>query len=172
MGTPRLVNTSIARNNIAGVSQGVIRNDVGGQLSLINTTYAKNTVSPFACSNSSLVNNGSTVAKNTIISENVGPAIVGNLPAVGSSNNLIGTNVVVLGNLVGNGGSTPTLAIAEGSAAHNTGTNAAVVTANFGTGPFSDQRSAPFVRINDTTVDIGAVDVQAVPEFFFANGFE
>ena len=170
-GTLRLINTTLSANSTVGPGQGVIRNDASGLLSLINCTYAKNT-SSFSNNNSGLVNNGSALLINTIISENSGTAISGNLAAAGSSNNLIGANAIVLGDLQNNGGTTPTLAIAANSSAHNTGSNAAVNIANFGAAPFTDQRGAPFVRINDTNVDIGAFELQPPLEAIFRSGFE
>ncbi len=169
-GTLRFVNTTIAGNR---AFSGVIRNDAGGQLSLINTTFAKNTTF-FLNGSAGLINSGNTVAINSIISENAGTQPVsGNALNAQSSNNLIGTNAIVLGDLANNGSaSTLTLAILAGSAAHNTGSNAAVSTANFGPGPFQDQRGAPFVRISDSTVDIGAFELQPLPEVLFASGFE
>lgn len=170
-GTLGFINSTISANSVFGAGQGVIRNDLGGQLSLINSTYAKNPVG-FGGSSSGLVNRGSALIVNSIISENGALAITGNLPAAGSSNNLIGTNAIVLGDLQNNGGTTPTLAIAVNSAAHNTGTNATVNIANFGAAPFTDQRGTPFVRINDSTVDIGAFELQPPLEVIFSSGFE
>jgi hypothetical protein len=170
-GVLRLINTTLAGNSVSGLGQGVIRNDATGQLSLVNCTYAKNT-SNLPNNNSGLVNSGVAEVFNSIISDNSGTPVSGNPLTASSANNLIGASAIPLGNLQNNGGSTPTLAIVATSAAHNAGSNAQINDANFGAAPFTDQRGAPFARISDGSVDIGAFEVQFQPEPIFASGFE
>jgi hypothetical protein len=170
-GILRLINSTIAGNRIVGTGQGVIRNDAPGQLSVVNSTIAKN-ISAFINSDSGIFNSGTALASNTIISENSGAQIRGNALSPASSNNLIGSNAVPLGPLANNGGTTATLAIFAAGPAHNTGNNAEVNTANFGAAPFSDQRGAPFVRVENAAVDIGAFEIQPPLEVIFASGFE
>ena len=79
--------------------------------------------------------------------------------------------MITLGNLQNNGGATPTLAINANSPAHSAGENALAPPAIF-VAQFSDQRGATFVRISDATVDIGACELQPLPEENFRSGFE
>jgi hypothetical protein len=112
---------------------------------------------------------GSTLAlKDTIVAGNtafLGPDVYGNLGSQG--HNLIGnpqdmTGWVtsdllhvnpMLGPLADNGGPTPTMALLPGSPAIDAGNNAGA--------PMWDQRGAPFRRIVNGVIDIGAYEVQA-----------
>jgi predicted outer membrane repeat protein len=69
----------------------------------------------------------------------------------------IATVLDTAGGLKDNGGPTPTIALASGSLAIDTGKNSLVVSAGLG-----DQRGIPFVRQFNGTVDMGAFEFQTV----------
>jgi hypothetical protein len=168
-GTMSLINTTLAGNNVT--TAGVIRNAPAGLLKMINSTMAENT-NPFMGGNAGLTNSGSAQVFNSIISQNSGAQITGNPLVATSSNNLIGANAISLGSLQNNGGRTPTLAINENSAAHDSGSNTQVNVANFGAAPYFDQRGGRFGRIVGSAVDIGAFEIQPELGIIFAAEFE
>lgn len=66
--------------------------------------------------------------------------------------------------LTGNGGPTPTHALADCSPALDVGSNP--------NGYTHDQRGAPYLRVYGVAADIGAFELQPDPDFIFANGFD
>lgn len=69
-----------------------------------------------------------------------------------------------LGPLAGNGGPTQTHALPAGSCAVDKGRTSTTFT--------TDQREGVFVRLFGTATDIGAFELQPMPDPIFANGFE
>jgi len=187
-GTMSLVNCTIANNsapggNVSGQHEGGggITNDVGGNITLHDVTVADNTVSGAMASNSfgggifnadvagnfTLANSivaGDTIAgvsrdadgNFTSLGDNLVGAIDGNSSGwiasdlTGSVATPFNANLGVLAN---NGGPTQTLLPQTGSPAIDAGNNALIPS-----GIVTDQRGLP--RIYNTTVDIGAVEVQ------------
>jgi predicted outer membrane repeat protein len=110
--------------------------------------------------------------KFTLIGDNTGTGFAATGPAAPDpmTGNLIGmpggalaidaADVLDPAGLLDNGGPTPTIRLLFGSLAINRGSNKLVVNAALG-----DQRGAPFVRIFDTTVDMGAFEFQAPAPF-------
>jgi hypothetical protein len=166
---------AIANGNISGSDNTV---------TLINDTIAFNHV--FGGEGGGVANFGATSdfsSENTIIAKNtnvsgfsiVGPDVIGDFNSLG--NNLIGNGAdsfgfsallhhdqvgttahpidPKLGSLTFNGGPTKTLALLAGSPAIDKGNNNALII----TGA-NDQRGAPFSRIVNGIIDIGAFEVQ------------
>jgi parallel beta-helix repeat protein len=164
-------NSTIANNRAQAFSgagkAGGISDESGGVLTVNNSTISGN--SAFGQGGGILLSGSSRMAaRDTIIAENIASAgsdVYGNLGSQG--HNLIGnpqdmTGWVssdllhvnpMLGPLADNGGPTLTTALLPGSPAIDAGDNTAA--------PMWDQRGAPFRRIVNGVIDIGAFEVQA-----------
>jgi hypothetical protein len=161
------VSDSTIANNTAAFGGGV--DNGGARFTINNSTVAGNSAT---YSGGGIYTNiiGDTLApRNTIIAGNTapyaGPDVYGNLGSQG--HNLIGnpqdmTGWVasdllhvnpMLGPLADNGGPTLTRALLPGSPAIDAGDNTAA--------PMWDQRGAPFHRIVNGVIDIGAYELQA-----------
>jgi hypothetical protein len=184
-GQAYISDTTIANNTADGNGGG----DVGaGLMFLVNDTIAGNVAKGIFGGGGLYISSGDTTAYNTIIANNTNSAqaasdVVNNFDqgiAAGttfSSNNLIGTggsgglangtngNIVGaspnLGPLQYNGGPTGlnTMALLSGSPAIDAGNNSLAKDSN-GVTLTTDERGTGFPRIVNTTVDIGAYEVQ------------
>jgi CSLREA domain-containing protein len=102
---------------------------------------------------------------NSLIGRNNGTGLTATGTTPGANGNLIGGDNAgaainpLLAPLANNGGPTQTHALLATSPAINKGSNALAVDAANGSSPLTtDQRGNPFVRIFDTTVDMGAYE--------------
>jgi hypothetical protein len=161
-----MLNNSTVSGNSAGYGGGIYN---GGMGMLNNSTVSGNTASPDYSGGGIYISGRGTLApRDTIIAGNrspTGPDVYGNLGSQG--HNLIGdpqdmtgwldTDLLhvnpMLGPLQDNGGSTQTMALLPGSPAIDAGDNVGA--------PMWDQRGAPFHRIVNGIIDIGAFEVQA-----------
>ena len=159
-GTATVTNSTVS-GNAASLLGGGIHN-LGPNLTVRNTTIAGNLGGGGMRSDL-----GNPLVISTIIAGNAGGDVLGNSFATGSDNNLIqdaahaggamdgvnGNHVGVdplLGPLVGNGGSTRTIALRAGSPAIDAGINPGGLT--------TDQRGAGFSRTVGSAIDIGAFE--------------
>lgn len=152
-GTMDLANVTIAGNTVTIPigSAGSVWNIAGASLTMTNVTIAANTgPGPGA----GVVNSGTMVINNSIVSGNSGSQVNGSFTG---ANNLIGT-ASNLGALQNNGGAMPTILPGAGSNALDVGNNALIAAPTFLGPPFTDQRGIGFPRIVQGTVDIGAVE--------------
>ena len=176
------VQNSTLSGNFARVDGGGIKNL--GTLTMQNSTLTQNSVGQHARGGGIFTSFPGTVAlHNTIVATNYGflypPDDVNGSLASTSTNNLIGVDSGLtgishgsngnqlgtaaspinpgLGELADNGGTniTQTHALLTFSPAIDAGNNAQAM------GMTTDQRGSPFVRIFNTTVDIGAYEVQS-----------
>jgi hypothetical protein len=164
------VNDSTVVGNSASSAGGGILNDSGRRLTINNSTVAGNSVTNsngsgggiFAFMGSTLAPRDTIIAANTAF---LGPDVYGNLGSQGHnlignpqdmtgwvSSDLLHVNAM-LGPLADNGGPTLTRALLPGSPAIDAGDNAGA--------PPWDQRGAPFRRVVNGAIDIGAFEVQA-----------
>jgi CSLREA domain-containing protein len=179
-GTLAITTSTLSGNSAGRQGGGGITNDNNGTLAVTNSTLSGNSASfvgggifniygRLAVTNSTLSGNSASVgggiansSRGTLTLNN---SIVANSPS-GSDvdgdyiggHNLLGT--VALGPLANNGGPIQTMALPAGSPAIDAGDNALAVGAN-GQPLTTDQRGAPFARIQAGTVDIGAFESQA-----------
>jgi hypothetical protein len=165
-----MVTNSTIAGNSSSAQGGGIYND-GATLTIANSTISGNYAADTGDNGGGIYNYaGGLVMRNTILAGNHTPGDY--FPDLGgcltsSGYNLIGNthggcgfdptdlrNVDPrLGPLQDNGGPTPTMALLPGSPAINAGDNT--------NAPMWDQRGAPFRRIVNGTIDIGAFEVQA-----------
>ena len=166
-GAMTIVNSTISGNSAQGNGGGITNT---GELMIRNSTIADNTA---GMSGGGVYNTGAGTAtvQNSIVAGNnvvgMGPAdFSGVVSSLG--NNLIcdtsGSSGWVasdlqnvdplLGPLADNGGLTQTHALLTGSPAIDAGNNTSA--------PAADQRGAPFVRIFNGTIDIGAFERQSL----------
>lgn len=148
-----LTNTTISGNTVGGSNENLGGGiNSSGNLTVINVTITLNTTG--------IYKGGGTVnAINTIISGN-GINLSGNSGLNLSSANYIGDNAR-LGLLANNGGTTQTHALLSGSPALNVGNNCVLTADGCGIGNpalTNDQRGSGFPRLQNTAVDIGAVE--------------
>lgn len=151
-------NSTIAFNSAAGRGGGVTFADGGtgdSTLDLESTVIASNTAPSAADFSASAV---PTIAGANNLVMDADPAVT--LPA----DTL--TSDPLLQPLAGNGGSTQTLALGDGSPAIDTGNNVA--------GLATDQRGDGFPRVVGAAADIGAFEVQeqAPDDIIFMDGFD
>ncbi len=145
-GTATLRNATFTAN--AGIGGGIF--NAGGTLNSFNTVIALNTSDSGSTTINADVVGAFTTAANTFLgTANGATGITG-----GANGNIVGANPQ-LGALTNNGGPTLTRLPITGSPLINAGNNA-----NLTNQPF-DQRGTGFARVFDTTVDIGATEVQA-----------
>jgi hypothetical protein len=169
------VNSTIANNSAQGNGGGLYgQNSTGGSSSFHDCTIAFNTtggagggIDLTTANKASLYN--TLVAGNTTITGSTPNDINGTVGAASAYNlvqdaahaggltngtlgNIVGVNPK-LGTLASNGGLTQTIMLLSGSPAINAGKNSLIIP-----GFVADQRGLP--RIVNTTVDIGAVEVQ------------
>ncbi len=184
-GEIHVVNTTIANNSNtldnAGAGGGILNNT--DDMFVINCTITGN----HATDNGGGIrdNFGTTQVQNTIIANNTAPTgpdisgtsfisrghnIIGNvsggsgIPFFGVTGDQVNVNPLLdPSGLQNNGGSTLTIALQPNSPAINAGSNALAVSGIGGAPLAFDQRSEPFDRIVNTTVDIGAFEVQPPP---------
>jgi hypothetical protein len=179
-GTLTVINSTLANNSAS--QGGAVYNQAGATASFVNTTVADNAAS---VQGGGVFNDTATVSLgNTIIARNV----AGTAPVASDAfgffgslgHNLIGTtaggsgfiasditnvpnaNVGLAATIAVNQGPTPTLALLAGSPAIDAGSNALAVDDD-GAALAFDQRGAPFARIVDGTVDIGAFESDIAP---------
>ena len=183
-GTVRITNSTISSNNSNGGDGGGLIYNGGGtnSLTLRNNTFANNFAFDdggglFRSGTTSTVNIANNIIALNTNTDGLSPDIGGTFTSLG--NNLIG-NVgsatfpagpgdqigtagtpidPMIGPLANNGGSSQTRALLTGSTAINAGSNAQALDYN-GQPLVTDQRGAGFPRIVNTTVDIGAFEVQ------------
>ena len=169
-GDLNLNGVTIAGNTVVvGIGSGMANTSDGGALYTLTQNVGTVTATQSATvtvANSILANTtgGVDVVHNqvsgTLNVNGTGPNIVstavlnnlGNAKVTGTPFTVANPN---LGALANNGGFSQTLALLTGSPAINTGSNAVVPV-----GVVTDQRGNGFVRIANTTVDIGAFEVQ------------
>jgi CSLREA domain-containing protein len=179
------VSNSTLSGNSARMAGGGIHNN-GGTLTVSNSTLSGNsTTESFGDGGGISSNGGAVTLKNTIVanspsgrncSQTPGAPITNggyNLDSDGScgfgttNNSLSGTTDnpldPQLGTLNDNGGPTKTHALLEGSPAIGKGNNAFAIDANGNALQF-DQRGEGFARIVGARVDIGAFEVQSLPD--------
>ena len=146
-----VINNSTISGNTAATDGGAIYNS-GGTITLLNDTMTNNTA--IGGQGGGVRNVSGTVnVKNTIIAGNSASSnanVAGTITDQG--NNLLSGNPM-LGSLANNGGPTMTHLPLPGSLAVNAGDNTAAAALT------TDQRGPGFNRIINTTVDIGAVEV-------------
>ncbi len=179
-GDVSLLNSTVAFNNTAGTSSaggGVFANfdaamEVNdgerGSLTIQNSIIAQNTVGTgvlgpdLYASNFAPINpTALMVVQSSLIGTNADTTLVAApVGAPDAQGNLIGTAAASIDPklmpLASNGGSTQTHALLADSPALNAGSNALIASQT------SDQRGAPFVRIADNTVDMGAYERQVL----------
>ncbi|MEX2142163.1 MAG: choice-of-anchor Q domain-containing protein [Pirellulales bacterium] len=165
-GTLTVVNSTVSANVAQGNGGGITNS---GELTIRNSTIADNTA---GMSGGGVYNtgSGSVAAQNTIFADN--EALGGGSPDFSGAANSLGDNLIGnttgssgwiasdlqnvdprLGPLANNGGPTQTHALLAGSPAIDAGESTGA--------PATDQRGAPFIRIFNGTVDIGAYERQA-----------
>ena len=178
-----IINSTIS-GNTAGVDGGI--QNIGATMTVINSTISGNSASFGGGIGSDA---GVLTIQNVIVAGNAAvtnPDIYGTI-ASGSGNNIIGIGTTDLsgisngnnGNQIGtsaspintllaplgnNGGNTQTMALLPGSPAIDAGNNslAVIQVIDVGTVPLeTDQRGAGFPRILNTTVDIGAFELNS-----------
>jgi hypothetical protein len=163
------ITSSTLSGNTAGLDGGGIYN--GGPLTISNSTLSGNSAGSSSFAGGGGLYEAGAVAtlEDTIVAHNTGPT---SSPDVSGSLNSQGHNLIAnsqggsgyaatdllnvdprLGPLQDNGGSTQTMALLPGSPAIDAGDNSDA--------PMWDQRGAPFRRIVNGTIDIGAYEVQA-----------
>ena len=160
-------NTADSDDSAGGEGGGIYNYNYGGdvELTLFNTIVAGNVKGTAAPTDSDIeFDNGGNLeaaSANNLIGD---PNTAGGLTN-GPNNNIVGIGggvipiASILAPLADNGGPTLTHALVPGSLALNNGDNALAVDPT--PAPLtSDQRGAPFVRIFDGTVDIGAFEAQ------------
>ncbi len=177
-GTLSISNTTVAGNAAnSGQSRGGGIAVLGGTATLASTTISLNS----GDGGGVFIENAVVDAVNTVIAANmsedgsltlradaVGPfdsaanvflrSPFGSTGVVdGENGNVIGQDAMLSDMLTDNGGPTLTLLPLAGSPLINTGDNTLVAS-----GVVTDQRGTGFARIANTTVDIGAVEVQSV----------
>ncbi|WP_071516815.1 DUF4347 domain-containing protein [Geitlerinema sp. PCC 9228] len=177
-GISNLGNLTLANSTISGNSATF----AGGLYNYRNATLANSTVAGNSADyGGGIYNLGSVTLANSIVANSAGGSDVltenGTINTSGSNivgdGSFIATNVLnqdpQLGSLSDNGGATQTHKPADGSVAIDTGDNDAVpadVQDLDGDGDTSEpipyaQRGEGFTRVNNNTVDIGAVELQA-----------
>lgn len=127
---------------------------------------------------------GNTIVAGNIVHNGSSPDVFGTVSSLGG--NLIGVDTgsvgftgtgdqlgtaenpidPLMGPLQNNGGPTLTCSPLPGSPAINAGLNSLVTSSVFGNAPFYDQRGAPFARLYESVVDIGALEAQPIPDVF------
>lgn len=127
---------------------------------------------------------GNTIVAGNIVHNGSSPDVYGTVSSLGG--NLIGVDTgsvgftgtgdqvgtvenpidPLMGPFQNNGGPTLTCSPLPGSPAINAGLNSLVTSSVFGNAPFYDQRGAPFARIYESVVDIGALEAQPIPDVF------
>lgn len=170
-GTLFMANSTISGNQTLVGAGGGIYNRNGGVITLVNSTIAFN---DSAVNAAGIHSHGQVTINNSIVSDNPGLELFGqytgshNLIEDGSGNGLLNTIVgsSMLEPLADNGGPVFTHQLREGSIGINAGDNSLAVDHNNVQLPF-DQRGPGFVRIVDSTVDVGAVET--VPAFDYGD---
>lgn len=162
----QLTDSTVSGNSTTGsdANGGGIRAYSGTRLN--NTIVAGNTV--VASSNPDLLEgNGTPTVNDSLIGDNTGTNLAEAPVGMPDSNgNLIGgpINGVIdplLGPLADNGGPTWTCALDPGSPAVDAGDPTAV--SGVHDVPLHDQRGAPYTRVHDGRIDIGAFELQPPP---------
>jgi len=174
-----ITNSTISGNNAATMGGGLYTRHFG-TLALSNTTVTDNT----APAGGAIADQGEESAYDLSL---VSSIVAGNhttaaasfeittLHGIAGNTNLLGTaNVAVPGDSLGgdpllaplayNGGPTRTHALLAGSPAIDAGSNAAALE--------HDQRGATFLRTSGTNTDIGAFELQPMPDELFNDGFD
>jgi parallel beta-helix repeat protein/predicted outer membrane repeat protein len=149
--------------------------DFGGGISADNSTFSVDhtIVASNATDDIADLFGGNTInARYSLIGSNLHSGLAA--APVGSPNangNMIGTSAnpidPLLGALSDNGGPTKTLPLLAGSPAIDKGDIAAAP--GVGTVPANDQRGAPFGRVFDGRIDIGAAERQPIPAAVFGD---
>ncbi len=156
-----LTNSTIALNN-ANSRGGGIRN-IGGGVSLKNTLIASNTIDPTNTTASDPDLSTSTDFPATSGGNNlIGDAEGVNGLTNGVNGDLVGVapDALLIGELVDNGGLTPTIALQTRSPAIDAG-NAEFSGVFTDPGTFDQRQVDPFARIANDVIDIGAFEFQA-----------
>lgn len=180
-GTAQFINTTIAANTASTHGGGISQDSGAGSISVRNSTIIGNSAAATGANAGgggiarTSATAGSLTIANSIIADNLNPSGSNPQIAVGATGttttinssaiettgitftgtgNIAGTGLN-LGALANNGGPTQTFLPATGSPVINAGSNALIPV-----GVNADQRGDYGVRIWDTTVDIGAVEVQ------------
>ena len=181
-GTLTIVNSTIDGNTATNTGGGAFFQ--GSTVTVVNSTIADNVVPGGSSAGAGLALSGGTVLlNNTIVALNIDLFSNGTTPddiagtplstasgfdligtggagglVNGTNGNLVGVANPTLGVLANNGGPTETIALLSSSPAINAGSNALAVDPNTGLTLIYDQRGAPFPRVNNSKVDIGAFE--------------
>jgi CSLREA domain-containing protein len=168
-----LVNSTVTANISDGDagSRGAVVS-LRGDINLANSIVAGNTIDGFGTIDVSFANMNGTAtfaARNSILGVNTDTPLAGTGGTVGANGNFVGTSGAPfnpqLGPLAKNGGATRTHALLQGSAAINAGSNVLAAGVD-GLPLLTDQRGGLFLRIVNTTVDIGAFEAGNVQAGF------
>ena len=174
-----ITNSTISGNSAATMGGGLYARHHGA-FALSNTTVTDNT----APAGSGIADQGNESPYDLSL---VSSIVAGNhtsdassfeittVHSIGGNTNLLGTaNAAVPGDSLGgdpllaplafNGGPTRTHALLAGSPAIDAGSNPAALE--------HDQRGATFLRTSGTSTDIGAFELQPMPDELFADGFD
>ncbi len=168
-GQVSLINSTVTNNSAAGtnaIGGGILAFDFSTNPAIVirNSIVAGNTVSSSGTGADLRVGSQRPITLQfSIIGDNTGTTLPP-APTVNANGNLIGTATAkidpLLAPLAANGGTVLTHALLSGSPAINGGLNTLAV--NGSTALSTDQRGAPFTRIANSTVDIGAFESQTL----------
>lgn len=178
LGTVTITNSTLSGNSVAagsgslaGSAKGGGVFSLGGSVTVLNSTITSNNA---AAGRGIFIEKSSTTSvmlNNALLGQADGSITdfekIGSMTTSGEGNlirnnsgfagTIVSTADPVLGALLDNGGPTMTHAISAGSAALNVGDNAAASSLT------TDQRGTGFGRVSNTTVDIGAFELQVTP---------
>ncbi len=170
VGTTVITNSTIVQNQAVNAADGGIYHDLvdGSTITLINTILAQNTDDGTAPDGNLVPVTAPVIIEYSLIGNNTGTALAAApLEAPDGNGNFIGTSSApinpVLGALGNNGGPTQTMALLADSPAINSGNNILAIDPATSDPPTTDQRGAPFQRIFNGTVDMGAYEYQTQP---------
>jgi len=155
LGALTVTNSTLAYNSAAYLGGG-IRDEGGGTLTITNSLVGGNTAltAPDVETLDTIAD-----ARNNVIQDGASSGIVG-----GVNGNQVGVDPLLdPAGLQDNGGPTQTIALMAGSPAINSGSNALAVDPAGAPLQF-DQRGAGYARVASGTVDVGAFEVQVVPD--------
>jgi Ca2+-binding RTX toxin-like protein len=155
LGTLTVTNSTLAYNSAAYLGGG-IRDEGGGTLTITNSLVGANTA--LSAPDVETLNTIAD-ARYNVIQDGASSGIVG-----GVNGNQVGVDPLLdPAGLQDSGGPTQTIALMAGSPAINSGSNALAVDPAGAPLQF-DQRGAGYARVASGTVDVGAFEVQIVPD--------
>jgi CSLREA domain-containing protein len=169
VGNTVITNSTIVQNQAVNAADGGIYHDLvdGTTITLINTILAQNTDNGTAPDGDLAAVTAPVTVEYSLIGNNTGTSLAAApLEAPDGNGNFIGTTGAlinpVLGALGYNGGPTQTMALLSDSPAINSGNNLLAVDPTTSAPLATDQRGAPFARIANGTVDMGAYEDQTL----------